>query len=311
MPKQKHRQIGTVLKRMKGFYYVDVEGEVCLCRIKGNLFQGKSRKNSVAVGDHVEIDPDASEDAGWIYKILPRTSQLSRPSREGRIEQILVSNVDNLLIVSAIKSPAFRTGMVDRFLITAQRGHLHPVIILNKVDLADQQEIEDIQKIYQALGYEVLATSSTSRVGLDSLNALLQNQTSVLSGHSGVGKSSLLKALFPGWEIKIGRLSDTTQKGRHTTTISEMYRLPAGGYVVDTPGIRELGLYCLPPEELDQFFVEFEDPRLQCRFKGCTHRHEPNCGVQEAVIEGQITQLRYESYCSIFDSLLEAPSRMR
>ncbi|MBF0277302.1 MAG: ribosome small subunit-dependent GTPase A [SAR324 cluster bacterium] len=306
MPKQENRQIGTVLKRMKGFYYIDLEGTVCLCRIKGNLFQGKSRKNSVAVGDRVEFDPNASEDAGWIYKVLPRSSELSRPAKEGRIEQTLVSNVDNLLIVSAIKMPAFRTGMVDRFLITAQRGHLHPIIIVNKTDLAETWEIEEIRETYETLGYQILPTSTVSGVGLDSLKALLRKRTSVLSGHSGVGKSSLLKALFPGWEIKIGSVSDTTQKGRHTTTNSEMYRLPDGGYVVDTPGIRELGLHLLSPEDLDLYFVEFQDDRLHCKYKGCSHRHEPHCAVREGVAEKRIAPLRYQSYCSIFDSLLDS-----
>lgn len=303
MPKQHKRQIGIVLKRMKGFYYVDIEGTVHLCRIKGNLFQEKSQKNAVAVGDQVEVDLAAAEDTGWIYKILPRHSQLSRPAKESRIEQTLVSNVENLLIVCSVKNPPFRVGMVDRFLITAQRGNLKPTIILNKIDLAAPQETYDIQKTYQDLGYEVLLTSVVSQTGLAAFQALLKEQTSVLSGHSGVGKSSLLKALFPEWEIKIGRLSNATQKGKHTTTLAEMYRLPTGGYVVDTPGIRELGIHQLSREELEQFFVEFEEARWQCRFKGCTHRHEPDCGVKAAVADQHITQRRYESYCSIFDSM--------
>ena len=303
MAEQQKRQVGAVLKRMKGFYYVDVEGSVHLCRVKGNLFQGKNQQNAVAVGDRVEVDLGAAQDAGWIYKILPRQSQLTRPAKEGRVEQTLVSNVKHLLIVSSIKNPAFRAGMVDRFLITAQRGNLTPVILLNKMDLSTPQEAEGIQKTYEALGYDVLMTSVVSKRGLAALRVLLENQTSVLAGHSGVGKSSLLKALYPQWEIKIGRLNHATQKGRHTTTLSEMYRLPNGGYVVDTPGIRSLGLAGLEAEVLDQFFVEFAEARLQCRFKTCTHRHEPNCGVQEAVAQGAISAMRYESYCAIFDSL--------
>ncbi len=300
-----NRQVGTVFKRMKGFYYVDVEGTVYLCRIKGNLFQDNLYGNSVAVGDQVEIDLDASEDAGWIYKILPRQSKLSRPAREGKVEQVLVSNVENLLIITSIKKPPFRPGIVDRFLITAQRGGLQPFIILNKTDLANHQFIQENTATYASLGYPILETSAIEKTGLDALKTLLHNKTSVLSGHSGVGKSSLLKALFPEWQIKIGSISSTSHKGKHTTTISEMYRLPEGGYVVDTPGIRELGLYQLPPEQLDRFFIEFETKRDQCKFKGCSHRHEPGCQVQQAVNDGEITELRYKSYCSIYDSLRE------
>ena len=303
MPNQKNRQIGTVLKRVKGFYYVNVADSVHLCRIKGNLFQGKIKNFTVAVGDRVETDLDAAEDAGWIYKILPRRSQLSRPAKEGKIEQVLISNVDHLLIVSSIKNPSFRSGMVDRYLISAQQGGLRPTLVLNKVDLGETQAIHSIQETYQTLGYPVLLTSAISGVGLDSFHEILKNQTCVLSGHSGVGKSSLLKALFPEWKIKIGQLSHITQKGRHTTSVPEMHRLPGGGYVADTPGIRELGISQLTPQELDRFFVEFEQARLHCRFNGCTHRYEPDCGVQQAVAEKKISPIRYQSYCSILDSL--------
>ena len=303
MPSQIYRQIGTVLKRVKGFYYVDIADSVHLCRIKGNLFQGKNKKNTVAVGDRVEIDLDAADDAGWIYKILPRRSQLSRPINEGKDEQVLISNVDHLLIVSSIKNPPFRSGMVDRYLITAQLGGLSPTLILNKVDLGEAEAIHAVRESYQTLGYPVLLTSTISRVGLDCFHELLKNHTCVLSGHSGVGKSSLLKALYPQWNIEIGRLSSITQKGRHTTSMPEMHRLPGGGYVADTPGIRELGLSQVVPGELDQYFVEFEQARLQCRFKGCTHRHEPDCGVRHAVAEKKISPIRYQSYCSIFASL--------
>ena len=303
MPDQSYRQVGTVLKRVKGFYYVDVADTVHLCRIKGNLFQEKIQKNPVAVGDRVEIDPNAAEDAGWIYKILPRRSQLARPVKEGKDEQVLISNVDHLLIVSSIKNPSFRSGMVDRYLITAQKGGLRPTLVLNKVDLGETKAIHAIRESYQSLGYPVLLTSVISRAGLNRFHDLLKNQTCVLAGHSGVGKSSLLKALFPRWNIKIGRLNSITQKGRHTTVMPEMHRLPGGGYVADTPGVRELGLSRVVPGELDRYFVEFEQARLQCRFKECTHRHEPDCGVRYAVAEKKISPIRYQSYCSIFASL--------
>lgn len=297
--------VGTVFKRMKSFYYVDVEGTSFLCRVKGSLFKGRSASRSIAVGDRVEFDPHAAEDAGLIYKILRRESKLARPGFEGRHEQILASNVENLLIVTAIKSPPFRAGMVDRFLITAERGNLNPTIVINKTDLASTQEIEEAVSVYKELGYQFLLTSVKQKKGLDDLKTLLQDRTSVLSGHSGVGKSSLLKALYPGWNIRIGEVGEVSQKGKHTTTISEMYRLPEGGFVVDTPGIRELGLYQLPPEELEKYFVEFAGARDECRYKGCSHTHEPTCGVKERVKDGEIAAPRYESYCSIYKSLME------
>lgn len=298
-------KIGTVFKRMKNFYYIDVAGTEFLCRAKGGLFKGKNKGNTIAVGDEVEFDPDASSDAGWIHRVLPRKSKLARPSKEGRHEQIVASNVEHLLIVTAIKKPPFRSGMVDRFLITAQRGNLQPILVLNKIDLASDDEIQDTLADYVALGCQILKTSVKQQIGLDELKALLTNHTSVLSGHSGVGKSSLLKALYPGWNIRIGQVNEISEKGKHTTTISEMYRLPDGGYVIDTPGIRELGLYQLPPEDLSQYFVEFAEAEEHCYFKGCTHRHEPRCGVKEAVEAEDISQTRYDNYCSIYESLLE------
>ncbi len=295
--------IGTVLKRTKSFYYVDIEGDVQLCRIKGNLFQNGSTEHTVAVGDRVEVDPSASEDAGWIYRILPRFSQLSRPSREGRMEQVIVSNIENLLIVASLKKPSFRSGLVDRFLITAQRGNLQPTIIINKLDLGNPEEVKPIKDLYESLGVPVIFTSTKTREGEETLKGLLVNHTSVLSGHSGVGKSSLLKMLFPDWSISIGKVNQTTHKGRHTTTLAEMYPLPEGGYVVDTPGIRELGLYEMEPEELGQYFVEFENIQQACHFKACTHIHEPKCEVKKAVEAGTIHMARYESYCQILRSL--------
>ncbi|MBF0353154.1 MAG: ribosome small subunit-dependent GTPase A [SAR324 cluster bacterium] len=294
-------QTGLVLRRTKSFYYIYVNGKVCLCRVKGNLFQNSRYDHKIAVGDRVEVDLEASDDAGWIYKVLPRSTKLTRPMSEN-VEQVLVANADYLMVVSSTKTPPFRYGLVDRFLITAERGGLTPVIVINKIDLG-VDGLEPILQLYQTLGYQVLCTSVATGEGLDILGSMLHEKITILSGHSGVGKSSIIKALFPDWDIRIGNVNEKGGKGKHTTTLAEMYPLPQGsGFIVDTPGIREMGLG-ISREELDQFFIEFETPRKFCGFKRCSHTHEPRCGVKEALVDGQISEQRYESYLSIFESL--------
>ena len=296
-------QTGTVVRRTKSFYYVDVgEPEPRLCRIRGKLFKGQSHQNKIAVGDEVEIDLKAAEDAGWILRMLPRRTKLSRRPGMGEPEHVLVSNADTLLIVASLRNPPFRGGLVDRFLVAGSCGGLEPVLILSKADLVTSAEITPIKNLYSSLNCTVLVTSVPESRGLEPLRVFMQNRTSVLSGHSGVGKSSLIAALFPDWKIRIGQVSEKSGKGRHTTIMAEMFRLPQGGFIVDTPGIRALEPL-VSPEELDSHFVEFTPFLGQCKFKSCTHRHEPQCLIKEAVTSEKITEQRYKSYCSLFDSL--------
>jgi len=278
------------------------EIEPRLCRIRGNLFEESSYINKIAVGDEVEVDLTAAEDAGWILRIFPRRTKLSRRPSVGYPEQVLVSNADTLLMVASIRTPPFRGGLIDRLLVAASCGGLEPVLILSKADLATSDEISLIENLYSSLGYTILVTSIPESRGLESLRDLLQNRTTVLSGHSGVGKSSLIKALFPDWEIRIGRISNKSGKGRHTTRMAEMFRIPIGGFIVDTPGIRELEPL-VTPNELDSHFVEFFPYLGQCKFKGCTHIHEAQCLIKDAVASNKITEQRYKSYCTLFESL--------
>ena len=278
------------------------EIEPRLCRIRGNLFEESSYINKIAVGDEVEVDLTAAEDAGWILRMFPRRTKLSRRPSVGYPEQVLVSNADILLMVASMRTPPFRGGLVDRLLVAASCGGLEPVLILSKADLATSDEISPIENLYSSLGYTILVTSIPESRGLESLRDLLQNRTTVLSGHSGVGKSSLIKALFPDWEIRIGRISNKSGKGRHTTRMAEMFRIPIGGFIVDTPGIRELEPL-VTPNELDSHFVEFVPYLGQCKFKGCTHIHEPQCLIKDAVASNKITEQRYKSYCMLFESL--------
>jgi len=273
-----------------------------LCRIRGNLFEESSYINKIAVGDEVEVDLTAAEDAGWILRIFPRRTKLSRRPSVGYPEQVLVSNADTLLMVASMRTPPFRGGLIDRLLVAASCGGLEPVLILSKADLATSDEISPIENLYSSLGYTILVTSIPESRGLESLRDLLKNRITVLSGHSGVGKSSLIKALFPDWEIRIGRISKKYGKGRHTTRLAEMFRIPIGGFIVDTPGIRELEPL-VTPNELDSHFVEFVPYLEQCKFKGCTHIHEPQCLIKDAVTSKKITEQRYKSYCTLFESL--------
>ena len=296
-------QTGTIVRHTKSFYYVDVgEIEPRLCRIRGNLFEESSYINIIAVGDEVEVDLTAAEDAGWILRIFPRRTKLSRRPSVGYPEQVLVSNADTLLMVASIRTPPFRGGLIDRLLVAASCGGLEPVLILSKADLATSDEISPIENLYSSLGYTILVTSIPESRGLESLRDLLKNRITVLSGHSGVGKSSLIKALFPDWEIRIGRISNKSGKGRHTTRMAEMFRIPIGGFIVDTPGIRELEPL-VTPNELDSHYVEFVPYLGQCKFKGCTHIHEPQCLIKDAVASKKITEQRYKSYCTLFESL--------
>ena len=278
------------------------EIEPRLCRIRGNLFEESSYINKIAVGDEVEVDLTAAEDAGWILRMFPRRTKLSRRPSVGYPEQVLVSNADTLLMVASMRTPPFRGGLVDRLLVAASCGGLEPVLILSKADLATSDEISPIENLYSSLGYTILVTSIPESRGLESLRDLLQNRTTVLSGHSGVGKSSLIKALFPDWGIRIGRISNKSGKGRHTTRMAEMFRIPIGGFIVDTPGIRELEPL-VTPNELDSHFVEFVPYLGLCKFKGCTHIHEPQCLIKDAVASKIITEQRYKSYCMLFESL--------
>ena len=296
------QQIGTIVRRTKSFYYVDVGGNMpLLCRVRGRYFSKNCQKNKIAVGDEVEIDQSSNKNVGLILKVLPRRTKLSRRNN-GDPEQILVSNADTLLMVASIRSPPFRGGLVDRFLVAGSCGGLEPFLILSKTDLATSKEINPINELYSSLGCTVLITSVYETKGLNKLKRLIQNRTSVLSGHSGVVKSSLISALFPNWGIRIGKISEKSGKGRHTTIMAEMYRLPNGGFIVDTPGIRSFEPN-VTKNELDSHFVEFTRFLGKCRFKGCTHRHEPKCVIKDAVTSKIISQQRYKSYCSLYDSL--------
>jgi ribosome biogenesis GTPase len=255
-------------------------------------------RHVVAVGDQVWFRP-GGDAQGLIERVEPRHGTLTRGYR-GR-EQILVSNVDQLLIVSAFAEPTLKLALIDRYLISAEKGGVRPVIVLNKADLVDPAPYQWVLGLYSQLGYETVPISVESGLGLDRIRTLLAGRSTAVSGQSGVGKSSLLNAIQPGLKLRVGTVSASSSKGKHTTTNAELVRLDNGGYVVDTPGLRQFELWDVLPAELDGYFIEFRPYAHLCRFPDCSHTHEGGCAVKDAVHFGQIHAARFESYRRLHD----------
>ena len=264
----------------------------------------RDARNAVVTGDHVLFLPIDGE-RGVIERVEPRHGIVSRGSH--RYEHILVANVDRVIIVTSAADPALKPSLIDRFLISAEKGETQPVICINKIDLADPAELQPIIGLYSQLGYEVVTTQAVSdspdketHPGVVRLRAILKGRQAVFAGQSGVGKSSLLNAIQPGWNLLTGEVSDWTRKGKHTTRRAVLLQLDFGGWVIDTPGFRQFELWDVIPEEVEGFFVEFRPFVTLCRFPDCSHTHEQGCGVKTAVEQKRISSRRYESYLKIF-----------
>jgi ribosome biogenesis GTPase len=265
----------------------------------------KQRKNLGAIvpGDRVRFTGE-HDDNSVIVAVEPRESLLARPDNRGR-QKAIAANLDRIFIITAIK-PELNEGLVDRYLVAAESLGITPVIVLNKIDLADEETLDSLRermRIYEQLGYAVIYTSAKREHGLDALLSALKSHASILVGQSGVGKSSLVNALLPEVDAEVGEISDATGKGMHTTSASRLYHLPNGGDLIDSPGVREFGLWNVSPEELTQGFIEFRPFLGLCRFSDCQHRSEPDCAIQQAMDEGKISRQRFESYWRILDSL--------
>ena len=297
---------GTVIEVSQGLCRVSLtEGEPLLCEVRRSLKANDTGfTNIVAVGDEVLISRNGAE-RGMVEAVQPRRSVLARPDPfYTHLRQVIVANVDQVLIVAAWREPAFWPELVDRYLIAAARNGLAPIICVNKVDLAeDPAEPQTVLRAYCEAGYTVLLTSAESRLGVDGLRRLLQGRTTALAGLSGVGKSSLLSAVEPGLHLRVGEVSDRRHEGRHTTTQSSLHRLAEGGFVVDTPGIREFGLSGLRRRDLADCYPEIAGLRSDCQFEDCTHTREPGCAVRLAIRQGRVSPMRYDSYRKILASL--------
>ncbi len=273
-------------------------GEVYDAVLRGRLKQGNDLK--LAVGDDVLVAPDASGGRWTIEEILPRRSVLARRAPDGRHgERIVAANIDQVLVVFAAAKPEPHRRMIDRFLVIAEASELAPRIVVNKVDLVDPAEVRDLIADYERAGYPVHLTNARGGVGLESLHDALTGRTTVVTGPSGVGKSSLLNALYPGLNLRVGTISSSVNKGRHTTVGAFSHPLPDGGYVVDTPGLREVGLWGFSLATLDRCFPEFGPHIGHCRFADCTHVVEPGCAVREAMTQGLVSAERWESYVKL------------
>ncbi len=256
------------------------------------------QRHVVVVGDQVWFRPQGEND-GIIERIAPRHGVLSRMSR-GR-QHVIVSNIDQIMIVSSAAEPVLKPHLIDRLLLNAEKVSIRPVICINKIDLVDPADLQPLVGIYGQMGYEVILMSVETDQNVDLVRHRLKGCQSVLTGQSGVGKSSLLNAVSPGLNLPIRAVSHDTHKGRHTTTSARLIRLSMGGYVVDTPGIRQFGLWDIEPNEVVNFFRDLRPYIDFCRFPNCTHSHEADCAVKYAVADGKLDARRYESYCQLLD----------
>jgi len=305
--------VGTVIRLDTASCLVMCEGRALKCPLPGKWrLQRRGQTRPIAVGDRVEVTP-TGPDEGRLGEILPRQGgKLARKAAGDRdLEQVVAANVDQLVVVVAAAQPPLNRRMLDRLVVSGEHGELDVVVCINKSDLVQPESVEPILDLYRRLGYQALATSATTGVGIEQLRSILKDKTSVFAGPSGAGKSSLLMAVQPGLKLRVRPVSRATGKGRHTTTAVSLLPLEFGGYVVDTPGIREFALYDIERDELKHYFPEMEDLFGQCRFNDCDHLHEPDCAVRAAVEAGRIDPERYESYCRIYESLPEPGSARR
>lgn len=299
---------GLVIGKQGADYVVATDAGEIRCSPRGRFRLADDPEESLpVVGDlvRVRLGGDAGESAGMVVSISPRRTRFVRTDSSGKRRYRLIgANLDRVLIVLAAREPAFNARLLDRMLVAAECGGMEPVIVVNKIDLVEEND-SPIPAVYGELGYAVLRCSAETGEGIEAVRDAVREKRSILAGPSGSGKTSIIAALEPGLELRIGRVSERTGKGRHTTTHFTLHALSVGGWIGDTPGIREFGIWGVSQRTLGEFFREFEPFLGRCRFSACTHSHEPQCAVKEAVAAGTITAGRYESYLRILETLPE------
>lgn len=299
---------GIVVEGTGGVWQIRAsDGTQVSAALAGRLKQEERFKIKLAVGDHVTVEPEESGQGWRITTIAPRGNVLARREPGGRHgERVLAANIDQVLVVFSIAKPEPHLRMIDRFLVVCESNDLLPQLVINKVELAESQAVLDaLAKPYELAGYVVHRTSVKRGDGLEELRGVLHAKVTAVTGPSGVGKSSLLNMLHPGIALRIGEISESVNKGRHTTVGSKLIPLPDGsdGYLVDTPGLREVGLWGLPSESLDQCFPEFRPYLGECRFQDCKHDVEPGCAVRAGLAAGKVDRGRHESYLKLLGEL--------
>lgn len=295
---------GTVIRATGSWYDVLSEGRTLACRMRGRIrLKGVRSTNPVVVGD--EVLCSAGGGGGWVIdRILPRRNYIiRRASNLSKESHIIAANIDQALLVATLAQPVTAPEFLDRFLVTCEAYRIPVTILLAKYDLAsaDGEGVAAFHAAYASAGYRVIDVSATEGYGVEEVRALVMGRTTLVAGNSGVGKSTLVGRIEPGLELRTGAISESHRKGRHTTTFSAMYALSAGGFLIDTPGIKGFGLIDIGDRELAHYFPEMMRRSPECRFCNCTHTHEPGCAVREAVGRGEIAWSRYESYLKIRD----------
>lgn len=302
-------QEGVVVKSTGSWYAVKIQEEVVLCRIIGKFRLGKHKlTNPVAVGDQVMVEmEDNEEGTGIIRKILSRDNYVLRQSpRRKHFMHLMAANIDQGALMVTLREPELKPGFIDRYLLMTEPQNIPVLIVFNKIDIytpENFQRLDEFEQIYQKIGYDTIRVSARTGFQLDDLKKKLNNKRTLVSGQSGVGKSSLLNALDPELTISEGPLSDHSGKGQHTTTFAEMYYMSEGAEIIDTPGIKTLSFNNLEVQDVAHNFREFFEYSSECRFRNCTHRNEPGCVVKEAVIAGAISEVRYQNYLAILSEI--------
>ncbi|OIP05135.1 MAG: ribosome small subunit-dependent GTPase A [Bacteroidetes bacterium CG2_30_32_10] len=300
---------GTIIKSTGSLYYVlDEHNQQFVCKLKGNFkIKGIKSTNPIAVGDKVEFELFPEQNIGQIYKIEERQNYIIRKATKlSKQSHIIAANIDQLVLIVTLANPRTSTGFIDRFLVTAEAYHIPTSIVINKIDLYSEvveRKINDLIDIYELIGYKCYKVSAFNGIGTDTFKQLLKGKVSLLAGHSGVGKSTLIKAIEPSFNLKTKEISSSHSKGVHTTTFAEMLLLSNGGFIIDTPGIKEFGIVDFNKNDLSQRFPEMRKLMQLCQFNNCTHTHEPKCAVKIALDEGKISASRYTNYLNMLNNV--------